>query len=212
MNLFIEYFYFKHEERNREVFDTIEKNSKLNCIENIFAISDENTLNHLKNHLLNKQHKVTFVTHPERCSFQYLFDLSNNYKPLDGISCVANNDIVFTEDFLKLKDKMSDNDFYCISRYEYNRSFSRGVAKWSQDSWCWKNKCRMKNCNFYFGVPGNDNTIPYHAQEAGYIVKNPSLSFKSYHNHTCNIRPDQSFLESIRLDRNYYREVLPCEV
>ena len=51
MNLFIEYFYFKHLERNREVFDTIEKNSKLQCIENIFAVADDVTLQHLKDQI-----------------------------------------------------------------------------------------------------------------------------------------------------------------
>ena len=70
----------------------------------------------------------------------------------------------------------------------------------------------MQNCNFYFGVPGNDNTIPYHAEQAGYRVENPSLTFKCYHNHKSNIRPNQEFLESIRLDRTFYQEVMPCEV
>jgi hypothetical protein len=141
-----------------------------------------------------------------------LFDLSKNYTSDDDISCVANNDIIFTDDFNKLKDKLTNNDFYCISRREYHKQFTMGFGKWSQDVWCWKGKCKMENCNFYFGVPGNDNTIPYHAERAGYKVKNPSLTFKSFHNHKSNIRPNQEFLESIRLDRTFYREVMPCEV
>lgn len=212
MNLYIEYFHFVEPVRNTEVFDTIIKNSKLACIENIFAVSDEHTMEHLKEHLKNKQHKVTFLISPDRCTFQYMFDLSKLYDAVDGVSCVANNDMIFTEDFEKMKTLMQNNDFYCISRHEYSRPFSRGTAKWSQDVWCWKNKCKMKNCDFFFGVPGNDNTLPYHADKAGYIVKNPSLTFKSYHNHACNIRPTQAFLESIRLDRQYYREVPPCTI
>ena len=212
MNLYIEYFHFVEPIRNTEVFDTIITNSKLACIENIFAVSDEHTMEHLKEHLKNKQHKVTFLISPDRCTFQYMFDLSKSYDAVDGVSCVANNDMILTEDFEKMKERMQDNDFYCISRHEHIRPFHRGTAKWSQDVWCWKNKCKMENCNFFFGIPGNDNTLPYYADKAGYTVKNPSLTFKSYHNHACNIRPTQAFLESIRLDRQFYREVPPCTV
>jgi hypothetical protein len=212
MNLYVEYFYFKDDIRNKEVFESFDANNKLNCIENIIVVGEEQILNHLKQYLNNKQHKVKFINYSERCSFQYMFDLSKNYKSFDGVSCVSNNDIIFTEDFGNMSNKITENDFYCISRHEINRRFSFGTAKWSQDAWCWKGDCKMKNCNFFFGVPGNDNTLPYHAMNAGYNVKNPCLSFKLYHNHASNIRPTQEFLESIRLDRQFYKEVPPCSV
>lgn len=212
MNLFIEYFYFKDEQRNKEVFETIEKNCLLNCIDKIYAVAPTETLKYLNDQPIGKNSKVISISRDERCSFQMLFDLSKNYTSDDDISCVANNDIIFTDDFNKLKDKLTNNDFYCISRREYHKQFTMGFGKWSQDVWCWKGKCKMENCNFYFGVPGNDNTIPYHAEQAGYKVKNPSLTFKCFHNHKSNIRPNQEFLESIRLDRTFYQEVMPCEV
>lgn len=212
MNLFVEYFYFKDNQRNQEVFEAIEKNCQLNCIDSIFAVAPKSTLEYLNSYLINKNHKVVFINNEERCSFQMLFDLSINYSSSDDISCISNNDIIFTEDFNTLKNKISNNDFYCISRREYHKKFTISFGKWSQDVWCWKGKCNIKNCNFYFGVPGNDNTIPYHAEQAGYKVKNPSLTFKCYHNHKSNIRPNQEFLESIRLDRTFYKEVPPCEV
>jgi hypothetical protein len=212
MNLYVEYFYFKEDIRNQEVFQSFDANNKLNCIDTIFAVGEEKNIIYLKNFLEGKQHKVKFIIHPERCTFQYMFDLSQNHESVDGISCVSNNDIIFTEDFGQMHNKIADNDFYCISRHEKNRGFSHGTAKWSQDAWCWKNKCKIKNCNFFFGVPGNDNTIPYYAEAAGYTVKNPCLTFTLYHNHASNIRPTQEFLESIRLDRSFYKEVLPCRV
>jgi hypothetical protein len=212
MNLYVEYFHFKEEVRQREVFESFDENNKLNCIHNIFAVGDEQNLEYLRKYLDGKQHKVQFIVNPNRCTFQYMFLLSHMYESPDDISCVSNNDIIFTEDFGMMRDKMDENDFYCISRHEKDKRFSFGTAKWSQDAWCWKKTCRIGNADFYFGVPGNDNTIPYHAEKAGYVVKNPCLTFKLYHNHASNIRPTQEFLESIRLDRKFYKEVPPCTV
>ena len=141
MNLFIEYFYFKDEQRNKEVFETIEKNCLLNCIDKIYAVAPTETLKYLNDQPIGKNSKVISISRDERCSFQMLFDLSKNYTSDDDISCVANNDIIFTDDFNKLKDKLTNNDFYCISRREYHKQFTMGFGKWSQDVWCWKGKC-----------------------------------------------------------------------
>jgi hypothetical protein len=205
VNLFIEYFYYNNPERDFEIFETIEKNSKLSFIDNIYCVAPQNTLDYLKNKNLSE--KLKYIAEENRCTFQYLFDYSNTIN--NSISCVLNNDIILSEDFINLKTSIKDNDFYCISRREYNSSFSVATAKWSQDVWCWKNKCKIKNCNFYFGVPGNDNTIPYHATQAGYDIKNPCLTFKCYHNHKSNYR---IYKMEDRLDRQFYKEVIPCHV
>lgn len=153
MNLYVEYFYFKDEIRNKEVFESFDENNKLTCIENIIVVGEETNLNYLKNYYNNKHNKIKYVVSSERCTFQYMFDLSKQHKASDNVSCVSNNDIIFTEDFLQMKNKITDKDFYCISRKEKHKNFHYGTAKWSQDAWCWKGECKVKNCNFYFGVP-----------------------------------------------------------
>lgn len=206
MNLFIEYFYYNKPERDLEIFESIQKNSNFSFIDNIYCVAPEDIIIHLKNK--NISEKIKYITEQNRCTFQYLFNLSNSLN-YEGVSCVLNNDIILSEDFNQIYYKIKNTDFYCISRREFATHFSMGTAKWSQDVWCWKGFNSIKNCNFYFGVPGNDNTIPHHAQEAGYDVKNPCLTFKCYHNHKSNYR---IYKMEDRLDRSLYREVIPCHV
>jgi hypothetical protein len=201
VNIFIEYYYYNNKERDLEITEAINKNCKFPFVNKIFCFGPKNTLNYLFD-----DNKICKVEKEERCTFQSLFDYSNtlNYS---GVSCIMNNDIILSDDFKDISLKITIDDFYCISRREINKSFSPIIAKWSQDLWCWFGNTRIKNCNFYFGVPGNDNTIPYHAEMAGYSVKNPSLSFKCYHNHKSNYR---IYKMEDRLDRQFYREVVPC--
>lgn len=200
MNIFIEYFYYNNLQRDTEITEAIIKNCEFSFVDNIFCFAPKETLIHSPIH-----NKICKIEKDERCTFQNLFDYANtlNYS---GVSCVTNNDIILSDDFRDIQNKISINDFYCISRREYDKTFSHSVAKWSQDMWCWLGENKVKNCNFFFGVPGNDNTIPYHAGQAGYDVKNPSLSFKCYHNHKSNYR---IYKMEDRLDRAFYKEVIP---
>lgn len=206
MNLFLEYFYYNKPERDIEIFESIEKNSNLSFVNNIYCVAPESTLIHLKNK--NISNKIKYILEETRCTFQYLFNLSNTINN-NTISCVLNNDIILSQDFEQMSYKIQSTDFYCISRREFASHFSVGTAKWSQDVWCWLGNNKIQNCNFYFGIPGNDNTIPYHADQAGYNVKNPCLTFKCYHNHKSNHR---IYKMEDRLDRSFYREVIPCHV
>ena len=201
MNIFIEYYYYDNKQRNLEIAEAIRKNCEFSFVDNIFCFAPKTTLQHLFDH-----DKICKIEQEERCTFQSLFNYSNTLNYF-GVSCVMNNDIILSDDFKNLSSKITIDDFYCISRREIDKPFSTNVAKWSQDVWCWLNKTKINNCNFFFGVPGNDTTIPYHAEQAGYTVKNPSLSFKCYHNHKSNYR---IYKMEDRLDRAFYKEVIPC--
>lgn len=201
MNLFLEYFYYNNSNRDSEIIESLIKNSEFSFIDNIYCFAPKLTLEHLQHKNIKK---IMCVDMEARCTFQDLFEYANSVST-GGISCISNSDIIFSQDFANMN--ITTKDFYCISRREYNKSFSTNVGKWSQDVWCWLGQTTIKNCNFYFGVPGNDNTIPYHANEAGYNVKNPSLTYKCYHNHKSNYR---IYKMEDRLDRAFYKEVIPC--
>ena len=68
MNLFIEYFYFKDDQRNIEVFESIEKNCSLSCIDRIYVIAPKETLEYLINHQVGKNNKgLQAITHSPLC-------------------------------------------------------------------------------------------------------------------------------------------------
>lgn len=190
MNYYVEYWDCGNEERNLEVINCINKNIKSNLFKNIFIFSEKE-----ENRLLNKVIKANRIT------YQYIFDNS-----IDGVNIFCNSDMEFDET-IKLAENIKENDFYALTRYEHDMMLHKNKDPYkgydSQDVWIWKDKCKIKNANFYLGLPGCDNKIAFCAEEYGYNVKNPSLSIKTYHKHVSNVRDGTSSDLSKRLPPPY---------
>ena len=190
MNYYVEYWDCGNEERNIEVIDCINTNIKSNFFKNIFIFSEKEEKRLLKQTILSK-----------RITYQYIFD-----NAIDGINIFCNSDMEFDET-IKLAENINENEFYALTRYEDDMMLHKNDDPYkgydSQDVWIWKNKCKIKNANFYLGLPGCDNKIAYYAESYGYNIKNPSLSIKTYHKHITNVRDGSSADLSKRLPPPY---------
>ena len=190
MNYYVEYWDCGNEERNIEVIDCINTNIKSNFFKNIFIFSEKEEKRLLKQTILGK-----------RITYQYIFD-----NAIDGINIFCNSDMEFDET-IKLAENINENEFYALTRYEDDMMLHKNDDPYkgydSQDVWIWKNKCKIKNANFYLGLPGCDNKIAYYAESYGYNIKNPSLSIKTYHKHITNVRDGSSADLSKRLPPPY---------
>lgn len=190
MNYYVEYWDCGNEERNTEVIDCINKNIKSNFFKNIFIFSEKEEKRLLKQTIQSK-----------RITYQYIFD-----NAIDGINVFCNSDMEFDET-IKLAENIKEDEFYALTRYENDLMLHKNDDPYrgydSQDVWIWKDRCKIKNANFYLGLPGCDNKIAYFAEAYGYNVKNPSLSIKTYHKHVTNIRDGSSADLSKRLPPPY---------
>jgi len=175
INYFVEYWDCGNEQRNLEIINCINNNIHSKLFTNIFIFSSskEDRIDH------------TIISN-ERITYQFIFNNS-----LDGVNILANSDIQFDESIL-LSQNIKDDEFYALTRYEddgfRHKHDDPYFGSDSQDVWIWKNKCKISDANFYLGLPGCDNKIAYHAFQHGYEVTNPSLTIKTYHKHSTELR------------------------
>lgn len=120
-----------------------------------------------------------------RPTFSELFDLTKEYP--NDINCFCNSDIYFT-DLTRIK-QIRDNECFALCRYDLINGkevfFNR---RDSQDAWIFKGTVRPIKAEFGMGNWGCDNHIAYLIKQAGYEVKNPSLSIKIVHLHAVDDR------------------------
>lgn len=188
MNLYIAPYLPKDSVREEELKTAIYTNCNLSFVNNVFLFQESVPLEINHNKVIN-------INLNKRPTFQDLINYSNSLNCYINIIC--NADISLTETFKHIT--IEDNDFYCLTRYDNNELFY--MASCSQDTWCWKNKCKITNANFYFGILGCDNTFAKLAQMHEYRVSNPSKKYKTNHHHLSNIR---EYDESSRLPRENY--------
>jgi len=205
MNVFVEYFNHKNLIRKKEIEDTLKINMQLNFINKFYVFTNKKDSEELKK--INVNSKAVNVVIDERCTFQQVFDFANSVTKEEEINITMNNDIILENSFKNIN--IPKECFFAISRWEKNTThpFCHRTCD-SQDLWVWKGINNIKNCNFYFGLLGCDNKLAHIAEENGYITRNPSYSYKCYHNHDSQIRIDSSN-KALRLP-GPYKKVCPC--
>lgn len=190
MNLFVEYFSHENNSRKNEIDQSILKNLSFDFIENYYIFCEQTDIENCKK-LIQNNTKAKIIPIENRCTFQYIFDYSNTLNLInEKINITLNNDIELTENFKNIN--INNNDFLCLSRWENlndKHPFNYNSGN-SQDTWIWKGFCKIKSCNFYFGILGCDNALAYKAKEENYNVINPSYKYKTKHNHKSQIRKD----------------------
>lgn len=177
INLFVNYYVDKNDERDKELKTCMDRNLWCESINKIFVIGEpwthENTFN------------IPFSTRP---TFRDFFNIINRFTQPNDINIIANSDIYFNE---LSEINIGHNDCYALSRWDIQPDGSaiHYNNPSSQDTWIFRGAIKMvENCSFMLGVPGCDNKIAYQLQQAGYRVTNPSLSIKTYHLHLSNVR------------------------
>lgn len=148
----------------------------------------------------------------DRLKFTYFFHRINQLTSENDINIICNSDIYFDETVL-LANKMEHNEAYALSRWDVQPNgevvhFNRAD---SQDTWIFKGNIKNINADFYLGWRGCDNALSDRIEKAGYKLKNPSKSIKTYHLHTSNIR-NYSSKNNDHLVPGPYKTVPPCSL
>lgn len=163
----------------------------MNLFINIYTDKDENRNNELIECLrLNKINNPSFRIYElsGRPTFKDFFNYINSVTLPTDINIIINSDIYLPEGF---NVNLKQDECYALSRWDIQEdgSILHYNNSSSQDTWIFRGAIRMiEGANFTQGIPGCDNRIAHLLKEAGYKVINPSLSIKTYHLHLSNIR------------------------
>lgn len=177
--LFINWYNEKNQKRAGELIECLNKNCECKAIDFVINISD-----------VQAPHpKVIQSKYIPRLTFADYFHCINATVTDNDISIIANLDIYFDETLSAVK-QMKKDDAYALTRYDVDGDKTTFFNRTdSQDVWIFKGKIKPVNdAEFYLGIPGCDNAIADRLQRAGYNVTNPSLTVKTYHLHSSNIR------------------------
>lgn len=188
INYYYEYFSHNNKFRKKEIDYTLEFNCLQSPNTNKYIICNSQFLNECKK-ITNNSKNTTIIEYNQRCTFQYIFDLSNIITTHLDINITSNNDILLDKTFFE-NMSINYNDFYWLSRYEKKTNRHPIRTGKSADTWVWRGKNKIKKANFYYGLLGCDNQIGFLARSAGYTVKNTSYTYKTYHNHGSQYRTD----------------------
>lgn len=134
--------------------------------------------------LPKEQKNVIVCISNQRPTFNDYFRLM----PADSINVIANLDIVIPKETLTAAvTYFPSTEKRCLALTRYDGDVFYDHVD-SQDTWIFKGQVNDVNADYGLGRAGIDNKIAYLIDQAGYEVLNPSLSLKTYHYHTSDIR------------------------
>lgn len=188
IRLFLNYYIDLFEERQKELDECLLKNIECNSVDEIHLFVIQEHVDKVP-YKSNKIASITIIE--ERPTFQSMMSFANYYVHSENdISVLFNSDIYF-DDTLQLCRQMSNNQVYALTRWDVN-TFGKVVffnRRDSNDTWIFKGTIKtIPDSDYCFGIAGVDNTMAERFERAGYVVKNPSLTIKSYHIHNSNVR------------------------
>jgi hypothetical protein len=164
-------------ERDKENEECLKRNIENPLIDKIYLLSEDD-----KEVIQNE--KVVCIRLNHRPHYNDFFNIANDMN--SDITIVCNSDIYFNETLIQLENLQEDK-CYALSRWnDIDGDLQLFNRIDSQDAWIFKGKIKDVNSNFAIGVLGCDNRIAYELNNAGYIVKNPSLSIQACHLHKGN--------------------------
>lgn len=133
---------------------------------------------------------LKYVRLDKRPTYQDMFDIAEKMFPENELKIVANGDIYFQDEDVRLLKATSHKDrVVALSRWDLTDSGIRHHAQRdSQDAWVFLGNVRKGNYNYPVGFLGCDNRLAHELTAAGYEVVNPSKTIRSYHLHRTNIR------------------------
>lgn len=193
INLWIPYYSMKIDDpHTQEIEHAILLNSRNPHIEKIYIVNESDTFPLF----LENNPKVEEIKFSGRSTYNDIFKMFIK----DQINVLLNSDIVIDYDDTLHFLKISDKEFWCISRYQvpddfdYNSMknfeiirekaipyFSDDDFSISQDVWAFRGLPDI-DCNVHMGIQGCENHLAYIASSK-YLLLNPCKSIRSYHFH-----------------------------
>lgn len=179
INLFVCIYPELDRARQNELLSCLQYNLDNAKIDRVFLIEEPKTNIEVE---AKKSEVIKVKTRP---SFAQIFEIINAKTKDNDINIIANSDIFFDEHSISNLRFIQQNECYALTRWdvETDKTATFMNRRDSQDTWVFKGRIKPIDANFNMGVPGCDNAIAYKIQQAGYIIKNPSISVKTFHLH-----------------------------
>jgi hypothetical protein len=173
-------------ERYHELEYCLNENIKNQSIDQIILTVEKRVLTKL----IPDHSKVKIVTVNKRPTYNNLFNLATEaLNGSEGLMIISNSDIFYKEEDINIiYERISEKEVFALSRWNFKPDEEPVHHNtWdSQDSWIFKNRILPGKYNISLGVPGCYNKIAFELTQAGYSVRNPSKTVKSYHYHNVN--------------------------
>lgn len=190
--LYQNFYIDKNPVRQKELDLCLKKNIECKHIDKIVLITDLTGQEYVSKNFATTPHKIVMSSHSSRPTYNEYFELTQKMFP-DNIHVISNTDIYFDETLEIVRNFNWESKKTCMAicrwNLEYNGEIVHYNAKDSQDVWIFYGAVqKMNEADFTMGLCGCDNKIAHIISENGYDVINPSLSIKTIHVHTSNIR------------------------
>jgi hypothetical protein len=173
-------------ERYQELKYCLNENIKNRLIDQIILTIEKD----ITDKLIPIHSKIKAVKVNKRPTYNNLFNLATEALNVsEGLMIISNSDIFYKEEDINIiYERISEKEVFALSRWNFNPDKNPVHHNtWdSQDSWIFKNRILPGKYDISLGVPGCDNKIAFELLQAGYSVRNPSKTIKSYHYHTIN--------------------------
>ena len=198
INLILNYYKDKVEDRNLELLTCFVKNLNNDYINNIVVISTESDYSSLIDYLVDNKNKIIPILTEVRPTYNDYFSITRNFFNDDNnINIISNLDIIIPQETLYSEVSKTINDYIdsktclALSRWDIqeNNTYVHFDRSDSQDTWIFIGGVpNINGADFTLGKCGCDNKILYLLDESGYFLINPSKTLKTYHLHLTNIR------------------------
>ena len=186
-----QYFIPEKTKRIREIRNTLKQNIDCKSIDKIILLNEQIYSE------IPQTDKIEQVVIGTRLTYYDVFKYAKDNLPKNSFVIFSNSDIYLDETINNIYNLDMDKKFLSLLRYD---TFSNGDPPKlfgpradSQDTWVFKTESidfepTLEDFGFNFGVPGCDNVINIVMFKKRFVVSNPALTIKTYHNQESQIR------------------------
>lgn len=186
---FITQYYQSKTKRTKEIDFCLQKNIDNPFIDKIILLNEQK-------YQLPVSKKVEQIVINKRLFYDDIIKYIEKLEDEDAIVVFANADIFLDKTARSLWSTNICDKFFALLRYDYANGKSEifGPRADSQDTWVVSAKSvktrvwKYEDFHFSFGISGCDNAITLEMLRMKFLVVNPSLTIKTHHVHTSEIR------------------------
>lgn len=198
IRLFTTFYDEADPERDRELRGCLRRNCANPSIDRVWVLNEGGDLSEFDG--------LREIPIEDRPRYGDFFEAINSHTGPDDINIVANADIYFPEDIGRIEHCLPDGVCFALTRYEVDEDGEARLHRkyGSQDTWIFRGEVKQTvDGEVPIGIPGCDARIAHELHRAGYRVKNPCLSIRTYHLHESARRTYQQTSEVRRVAGPY---------
>ena len=195
-----QYYNSGDQERQAEIDETMLANTRQPWVEKIVLFTNTESPS-----LVGEKIEIIKIT--ERLHFrEILVYISRQKRDCENVYCITNSDIILTDDIIKIVPRILQKQLIALTRWEIGKRFSyEFLPEITQDTWIirdadFSDVAKLMDC-IPLGIPGCDNRFSRIMHDAGFIIWNPCLNVKTFHNHRSGRR---SYTIDSRVQGDYF--------